>query len=168
MIATPELDTFQQIYDLRESKREMEPYQSIAIGAESGVRILQEAPVFGVRLGRPTTQSKYSVELGSNTYIWVIYGSGIPYVIEVPMPILGNKEPKHTNLTGGERAYVGGQLWFHSEYCMYVSGGSGRFPPLNEAQLEAVVDVFESFSYSVKSLGWNHATGRARRVLLEF
>ena len=103
-----------------------------------------------------------------NTYIWVIDSSGIPYVIELSMPILGNKEPKHTNLTSGGRAYVGGQLWFHSEHCMYVSGGSGRFPPLDEAQLEAVIEVFKSFNYSVRSLGWNHATGRARRVLLEF
>lgn len=130
--------------------------------------MLAEAPVSDMKLGRPPIQSKDSMVPESNTYIWVIDCSGIPYVIEVPVPILGNKEPKHTNLTGGGRAYVGGQLWFHSEYCMYVSGGSGRFPPLDEAQLEAVVAVFKSFNYSVRSLGWDNATGRARRVLLEY
>ena len=132
------------------------------------MRRLQEAPVSRVRLGRPPKQLKYAVELESNTYIWVIDGSGIPYVIEVPMSVLDNKEPKHTNLTGGGKAYVGGQLWFHSECCMYISGGSGRFPPLDHTQLEAVVEVFESFRYAVRSLGWNHVTGQARRILLEF
>ena len=146
----------------------MAPYQSIGIGPDNGVRILEEAPVSGVRFGRPPSQSRYSAEPGSNTYIWVIDGSGIPYVIEMPLSILRDNEPKHTNLTGGRMAYVGGELWFRSECCMYVSGGSGRFPPFNEEQLEAVVEVFKSFSYSVRSLGWDHATGRARRVLLEF
>lgn len=89
--------------------------------------MLEKAPVSDVKFGHPPTLSKDSMEPESNTYIWVIDSSGIPYVIELPMPILGNKEPKHTNLTSGERAYVGGQLWFHSEHCMYVSGGSGRF-----------------------------------------
>lgn len=110
MSATSELDRFRGSYPLRESERNVEPYQSIRIGAENGVRVLETAPVSDVKYGRPPIQSNDSMEPESNTYIWVIDSLGIPYVIEVPMLILDNKEPKHTNLTGGERAYVGGQF----------------------------------------------------------
>ncbi len=43
--------------------------------------------------------------------------------------------PKHTNLTGGGRAYLGGELWFTNNSEVYVSGGSGRYPPSDERQL---------------------------------
>ena len=74
-----------------------------------------------------------------------------------------SKMPKHTNLTGGGGAYLGGQMWFASEEALYVSGGSGRYPPTDRRQLEEAVQVIESFGYEVISFGWNPETGMARR-----
>ena len=90
---------------------------------------------------------------------------GIPYLIESPMAILDFHCPKHTNLTGGKSAYIGGELWFSDANSIYVSGGSGRFHPLNEQQLDAAIGVFSSFKYTVKSLGWNRETDLAMRYL---
>ena len=88
---------------------------------------------------------------------------GIPYIIESSNPSIGAVVLKHTNLTGGEDAYLGGELWFSSQVGLYVSGGSGRYPPANRHQLEEACRVFESFDYSVTSLGWDEGTGSAKR-----
>ena len=134
------------------------------IGRENGFAFLRQAPATDVEFGHPPRDVD---ERGHNTYLWVIDCRGIPYLIESPMAVLNGKLPKHTNLTGGQRAYVGGELWFSGASRLFVSGGSGRFPPLNEEQLATAVDVFSSLSYSVTSLGWNPETDRARRVLQE-
>lgn len=92
---------------------------------------------------------------------------GVPYLIENSLIVLNGRLPKHTNLTGGGPAYVGGELWFLDTSTLYVSGGSGRFPPVDEKQLDAAISVFVSFGYAVSSLGWNPITDRARRFLEE-
>ena len=56
-------------------------------------------------------------------------------------------------------------MWFASSMALYISGGSGRYPPVDGTQLEEAVQVFHAFGYDVTSLGWNQGTGRARRVL---
>lgn len=56
-------------------------------------------------------------------------------------------------------------MWFASRVALYISGGSGRYPPRDPTQLEEAIQVFESFGYEVTSLGWNDATGKARRLL---
>ena len=129
-----------------------------------GLRFLQEAPVSDVEFGSPP---KHSDDQSRNTYLWVIDDRGVPYLIEVSMNTLGDDLPKHTNLTGGKPAYIGGQLWFTDPNGMYVSGGSGRFPPIDKQQLAAAIDVFSSFKYTVTSLGWNSETGWAWRHLQE-
>ncbi len=40
----------------------------------------------------------------------------------------------------GKPAYVGGELWFSGATCMFVSGGSGRFPPQDEEQLDKAIE----------------------------
>ena len=81
------------------------------------------------------------------------------------MPSLGGNPPKHTNLTGGATAYVGGEMWFSDGENLYLSGGSGRYPPINENHLNDAVKVFESYNYQVVSLGWDTRLNRAGRTL---
>ena len=86
-------------------------------------------------------------------------------MFEIAIVSIGDILPKHSNLTGSGEAYLGGELWFTSASSLYVSGGSGRYPPLNAAQLEEAVEVFESFGYEVTSLGWDHIWGEPMRNL---
>ena len=90
--------------------------------------------------------------------------AGVPYIIERPLPHLNGSRPKHTNLTGGADAYLGGEIWFSDAVSLFLSGGSGRYPPLHEAQLNDAVQVFESYGYRVMSLGWNVRGGQAERI----
>ena len=99
-----------------------------------------------------------------NCYLWVIDdANGIPYVRETSISSIGGNFPKHTNLTGGGKAYLGGELWFDSCNSLYVSGGSGRYPPVDCVQLDCAVQVFRDFGYDVTSLGWDEETDTARR-----
>ena len=93
--------------------------------------------------------------------------NGIPYVLDVSLPELNGKNPKHTNLTGGGNAYVGGEMWFETADALWVSGGSGRYQPVSEDQLVDSVRVFQNFGYSVSSLGWNSESNKACRCLGE-
>ena len=161
-LTTPALDQFRGNYTLRKPKKpDDHPRESKEIESKDGLAFLRQAPASGVKFGNPQKPE----DPARNTYLWVIDHRGIPYLIESPMAILDCHLPKHTNLTGGKSAYIGGQLWFSDANSIYVSGGSGRFPPLNERQLEAAIGVFSSFKYTVQSLGWNRGTGYARRVL---
>lgn len=128
-----------------------------------GFHLLVEAPTTNFKQGRPPLAKNTR---GTNAYIWAIDSKGVPYITEVGLQELEWQPPKHTNLTGAKEAYVGGELWFRSDSSLYVSGGSGRYPPLCENQLEDSVVVFEAFGYEVTSLGWDQETG-ARRYLEE-
>jgi hypothetical protein len=84
----------------------------------------------------------------------VIDDSGVPYILDQPVIVLGYSGPKHSNLTGGGQAFVGGELWFKSDQELVVSGASGRYPPEDEAQLEDAIGVFRQFGYETTSMGW--------------
>ena len=106
-------------------------------------------------------------DCGSHRHLWVIDDTGIPYIVEAPLPELNGELPKHTNLTAGAPAYVGGELWFSDSSSLYLSGGSGRYPPSNAEHLDDAAGVFEVLGYDVISLGWDADTDSAERVLQE-
>lgn len=155
------LDDFRLLYHPRPPMREPDQIEAVPINA---AMLLPQAPAKGVSLGRLGRGRDIP---GSNTYIWVIDQKGIPYVLDVGLPELGGCRPKHTNLTLGGSAYVGGEMWFKAADALWVSGGSGRYRPVSEDQLGASVRVFEHFGYSVRSLGWDFEGGVARRFLEE-
>ena len=160
--STQELDDFRRRYPIRPPTRSSDhPHEDIQLEAEHGFRLLAPAPALDVLIGTPP-RSRFDSESG-NRYLWVVDQRGIPYIIEERLLVIGSEVPKHTNLTGGGRAYLGGEIWFASEDVLYLSGGSGRYPPSNSRQLEAAAQVFESFGYEARSLGWNPLTGMARR-----
>ena len=132
------------------------------LDANGGLRLLEPAPAYDILYGVPPSSRTNKV----NTYLWVIDARGIPYILEAPLQVIGSTLPKHSNLTGGAEAYLGGEMWFTSTVALYISGGSGRYPPVNATQLEEATRVFESFDYEVTSLGWDYQKDEARRRLV--
>ena len=156
------LDSFRRRYPLRTPMR-VYPYipnQYVGLDASDGLSILQPAPATGV-IYEPPPKSRSDK---TTPYLWVIDERGVPYILEVRIARIGAL-PKHTNLTGGGEAYLGGEMWFESSTALYISGGSGRYPPKDAAQLEDAVKVFASFGYRVDSLGWDEGAGSAKRLL---
>ena len=164
---TPELNAFRRRYTPRPPvlgpnqsalERQRQTYQ---LDASDGVRFLELAPATDIRIGHPPARQD---TLGAHRYLWVIDDRGIPFIIERSISELDGNLPKHSNLTGGAEAYVGGEIWFASPTSIYLSGGSGRYGPVNGAQLEDAVRVFESFGYAVTSLGWNYDVDQPLRT----
>ena len=177
---TKELDAFRGRHDLRVPNFIRHRCETIRLEPKDGLRLLGPAPAMDVLTGTPPSSSNETFK--TNRYLWVIDIRGIPYIIEAPrevrsdslqtphdpavtVPIIGHALPKHTNLTEGGEAYLGGEMWFTSSTALYISGGSGRYPPTDRRQLEEATRVFQAFGYGVASLGWDDAIGRARRVL---
>lgn len=156
------LDEFRSRYSVRLPERTPTGLEGFALTAAHGLRMLGPVPAQDVVFGKPPSSWNGACE---NRYLWVIDASGVPHVLEFPMQVVGGALPKHTNLTGGGTAYLGGELWFESAAKIYLSGGSGRYPPTSETQLDDAVCVFKEFGYTAVSLGWDHDTGKARRYL---
>ena len=137
--------------------------EAVQLTPSSGFRLLPVAPAPDVALGYPPKAK--GDPRSKKCYLWVINDDGIPFIREISIPALNGQMPKHTNLTGGRPAYIGGELWFETDARIFVSGGSGRYPPEGAGQLADAVGVFESYQYAVTSLGWDAATGNAKRIL---
>ena len=165
VLETPgELDEFRQIYDLREPDwpDTTTQHEGWLLDHLSGLRFLGFAPARDVNLGHPPNSR---TETGYSRYLWVIDDNGLPFVKEVKSARLNSNLPKHTNLTGGQPAYAGGELWFGTEDALFVSGGSRRYRPIDLAQLDEAVRVFRAFGYTVTSLGWDEDRDEPRRFL---
>ena len=162
VVVTVELREFRERYfeQSPSSRVDYRPRELVKLSERHGVRQLQPSPAYDVQLGGPPT---FRGDRGSNRYLWVINLQGIPYIIERPLSDIDGFDPKHTNLTGGEDAYLGGELWFSDNAHLFVSGGSGRYPPVDANQLMDAVRVFESYHYRVTSLGWDFKNDRAWR-----
>ena len=158
-LSSSELELFRDSYVEQMPPCDCQPNTLVELSENDGVVLLQQAPALNVVLGSPRLSDE---EPGENRYLWVIDRRGIPYIIERPLSIVAG-DPKHTNLTGGRAAYMGGELWFSSNFDIFVSGGSGRYPPNCSRQLEDAVKVFESYQYRVTSLGWDFKNDRAWR-----
>ena len=165
VLKTPsELDEFKLLYDLREPDwpEWAQPHEGWLLNSLSGLRFLGLAPARDVHRGHPPNSRS---ETGHNRYLWVIDDEGLPFVQEVENTHLNSNLPKHTNLTGGQPAYVGGELWFGTEVSLFLSGGSRRYEPVGPVQLDKAVRVFRAFGYDVTSLGWDDDTDKPRRFL---
>ena len=111
------LDDFRSRYDLRSPEFIGNQREVAQLDRNSGLRLLKPAPAMDIAVGFPPSSSADDT---TNRYLWVIDGQGIPYIIESPIAVIGHKLPKHTNLTGGGDAYLGGEMWFSSTISIFM------------------------------------------------
>lgn len=101
--------------------------------------------------------------------LWVVRRLDVPFILEhaVVEPPLQSGVCKHTNLTGGEDAHCGGEVWFVSPERLILNGGSGRYPPRGAAELRDIVSAFQDAGYEVWSMGWDEEGNCAVRFTRE-
>ncbi len=82
-------------------------------------------------------------------YLWVIDQNGLVIIPEqIPNPEAGRGVVCHTNLTGGNPAMQGGELWFDTEGVVYLNNKSGRYGiNITLKQREAVLAYFRFVGY---------------------
>lgn len=104
---------------------------------------------------------------GLNTYLWVIMPDSIPYILEEAAikDSLESKRVTHTNLSGGNDAHCGGELWVKDAQSFVISGGSGRYRPRSKTELDHITSSFRGCGFRVASLGWDEEISGPVRYL---
>ena len=90
-------------------------------------------------------------------YLWLVGLSDIPFARE--NGDLGKLTKRgylaHTNLSGGDLAHCGGELWCAGPNRLLVNGKSGRYRPRTASELDEIVTCFRLAGYLVASSGWD-------------
>ena len=134
------------------------------LGAPDGVQLFSDAP-FPVQK-RDLNQSESSTD-DSKRCLWVIRTPDVPFVRECATvsPSLQSGVCKHTNLTGGQDAHCGSEVWLVSEQRLILNGASGRYPPREPLELEEIVRAFIAAGHEAWSMGWDSEVNGPARVL---
>jgi hypothetical protein len=91
-----------------------------------------------------------TIELDPETgrYLWVITEIGMHIILEdTPNPASPRKKVCHSNITGGNPALQGGELWFGTDECVYINYRSGRYGAVTDEQEKYVVEYFKYVGY---------------------
>lgn len=159
------LRDFLERYPCRSYERSNGDYPSVQlapVGPADGLLFLNTVPETP-----PTgTPRRTHDENGENCHLWVIDERGRPCVSEAPLARLGSGNLHHTNLTGGQDASIGGEVWFDEMPRVYLSGSSGRYPPRDREHLEHAEQLFRSVGFEVLSLGWDQEHDKPQRLWL--
>lgn len=104
---------------------------------ESDVFSISVAPAKEAVSGKP----KRGKGSGEKTFIRIVMPVDVYATFEYCSTGLSTESKRlvHTNLSGGEKAYSGGELWYNNANKIWVTGGAGRYPPRNENEFNEIV-----------------------------
>lgn len=94
--------------------------------------------------------------------LWVVTNESVLHALEV-CDFGAKREAgviKHSNLTGGSRAFVGGELLFLDEATIAITGKSGRYRLRSGDEMVAIERAFLESGYGVWSMGYNQDVNR--------
>ena len=98
----------------------------------------------------------------SGTRLWVVTGEDVLHGPE--QCDFGAKREagvtKHSNLTGGGTAHVGGEVIFLDRATIALTGSSGRYRLRSAAEMSDIESAFLGSGYNVWSMGYNEDTNR--------
>lgn len=99
--------------------------------------------------------------VAANQHLWVVRTQDVVHAPENCAfgHNLNSGVIKHTNLTGGEPAYAGGELLVLDEQTIVINGCSGRYGPSSPEEMAAVARAFADSGYGVWSMGWDDDAG---------
>ena len=146
----PAVEPFERIKDQQPSLRVREgeaiPFNSEIYDATDGGR---PKDVITVALDSINSNDKHG------RYLWVINENGLWMLLEA---IVNTKAERgnmcHTNITGGEKALQGGEMWFDINFDntqkVYINYDSGRYGATEDDQKKAVIEYFQLVGYIVE------------------
>jgi hypothetical protein len=129
--------------------------------AADGRRNLAPPPLSAVSFGVPPYAPAGS---GTEKYIWVVLPRAVPFALETNASFESGRVT-HTNLTSGQPAHSGGEMWIIDPLSMVVNGGSGRYPPRSPEELDAVTQAFKACGFEVASMGWDEGVNAPARFV---
>jgi hypothetical protein len=100
-------------------------------------------------------------------HLWVIRPDDFPVALEGCSwgKALQSGKIKHSNLTGGNPAHSGGEIWFVGDDKVVLNAASGRYGADSDGEFGQIVDVLRHGGYRVASMGFDlDNTSIANRV----
>ncbi len=130
------------------------------MGAEEGLKQWVDGPVQAPE--SEPTECPEVPERPNLQYLWVVTSTDILHALET-CDFGAHREAgvaKHSNLTGGKSAFVGGELVFLDEKTVAITGSSGRYRLRGLSEMTAIERAFLESGYNVWSMGYNKETNR--------
>jgi hypothetical protein len=154
--ASPRFDSYRRQYDARtpDLKNQRSDDETQNVCANSDVFSLRVAPAPEVLVGAHPT-ARYSA--GEKMHVWLVLPDDVVYSEEAGASGMKTERKRlsHTNLSGGGKAHCGGELWFRDDHSIWLTGGSSRYAPRTQEELDLIVNSFVDSGYSVCSCGWD-------------
>jgi hypothetical protein len=90
-------------------------------------------------------------------HLWVIRSQDFPVALEECAwgKALQSGKIKHSNLTGGNPAHSGGEIWFIGDDRVALNASSGRYGAKNQQEFDQIVDALRCAGYYVASMGFD-------------
>lgn len=111
------------------------------------------ASIFARHMSVPSTHSNAP----EARHLWVIRSQDFPVALEdCPWgKALQSGRIKHSNLTGGDPAHSGGEIWFIDDDKVAINAASGRYGADSEQEFAQIVDALRRSGYRVASMGFD-------------
>jgi hypothetical protein len=141
----PAVDPFERLNTANQSL----PPQKLAIGEST---LLEDFLYEATDDGSPPNVVVAGEDrlLPGSCYLWVIKPDGRLFVIFEHTPVNSRRgHACHTNITGGEKALQGGEMWFLGDKRVFVNFKSGRYGRTTIDQEIAVIEYFKNAGYVV-------------------
>jgi hypothetical protein len=130
------------------------------MAAEDGLESWVDGPIVDQMeepAERPTFDGK-----PANQHLWIVTAEDVLHAPEVC--VFGQQRGadlvKHSNLTGGSSAFVGGEVVFLDETSIAITGSSGRYRLRSSEEMKAIEIAFAESGYNVWSMGYNRDVNR--------
>ncbi|MQT58659.1 hypothetical protein GHO41_15080 [Pseudomonas sp. FSL R10-0399] len=168
ILASPRFDTYREAFTLQPPDLSRKRY-------DDELTNLTHLPCFSdlLEASTPLPEASYATDVEQlpeeQKYLWVIGGDYVKIAQEYGDAGKNTQRERlsHSNFTGGKDAFAGGELWFSDSNYICINGGSSRYTPRSEQELETIVDSFRESGYVVQSAGWDNGTNapaRFRRI----
>lgn len=126
---------------------------------QEGLLLWRDGPYAGNSKTKPTIAAPNLPPdvISANQHLWVVRIQDVAYAPERCEfgRSLRSGVIKHTNLTGGEPAFSGGELYMIDHSNVVITGCSGRYGPSTREEMEAAAKAFANSGYGVWSMGWD-------------
>lgn len=161
---SPKFDLYRLAYGARAPNLEERKYEDETddLSDRPDVFSVGMAPSASATVGMPPDRPRSS---GISMHIWLVTPSDVIAALEEGESGKTTRRQRlaHTNLVGGKQAHAGGELWFKDGASIWLTGGSGRYPPKSNAELGEIVEAYRASGYTVCSCGWDEGNdGPAR------
>ena len=128
--------------------------ETVQMPTDQGAYELCSPPASHSRFPRVSALPTSHETASDGRHLWVIRPADVPVALE-HCEWGESKCIKHSNLTGGDPAHSGGEIWFIDTDRIAVNANSGRYGAKSEAEFRLIVDALRRSGYNVASMGFD-------------